>query len=336
VRRPFIEIKPFRERNPLVVGAVGLALLAGLVLAAFHADDLPFIGGGSTYRAAFRDASGLAAGNEVRVAGVKVGKVSAIGLARDAAGAYVRVDFRIDDGDLRIGADTEATIQIKTVLGQKYLALAPAGARRLPPGGQIPLAHTASPFDVVQAVNGLADTLQQIDSGQLAQAFTVLSQTFADTPADVRTSLSGLSRLTASISARDDQLRTLLTHADGVTGVLAQRDDQLRALVQDGNLLLAEVSQRRDAIHNLLVSTDELATQISGLVADNRTRLAPALAQLRQVLATLQADRDNLSKTLANMAPFIDAFTNVLGNGRWFDSWLNGLLQPYTPKVGGR
>jgi phospholipid/cholesterol/gamma-HCH transport system substrate-binding protein len=33
--------------------------------------------------------------------------------------------------------------------------------------------------------------------------------------------------------------------------------------------------------------------------------------------------------------PSSDAFTNVLGSGRWFDSWVNGLLQPYQPKVGG-
>ena len=329
-------MKPFRERNPMIIGGIGLVVLAGLILAAFHVDDLPLIGGGTTYRAAFRDASGLAAGNEVRVAGVKVGKVEAIGLAHDKAGAYVRVEFRVQDHSLRLGTDTEATIRIKTVLGQKYLALAPAGSRQLAAGAQIPREHTASPFDVVQAVNGLAGTLQDIDSDQLAQAFSVLSQDFADTPASVQASLSGLSKLTTSISARDDQLRTLLRHAEGVTSVLAQRDDQLRTLVQDGNLLLTEVSRRRDAIHELLVSTNELATQLSGLVADNRRTLGPALDQLRQVLATLQRDRDKLSSTLQSMAPFIDAFTNVLGNGRWFDSWLNGLLQPYTPTLGGK
>ncbi|GAA5199044.1 MCE family protein [Rugosimonospora acidiphila] len=329
-------MKPFRERNPIVIGAIGLVVLVGLVVAAFNVDDLPVIGAGTTYRAAFRDASGLAAGNEVRVAGVKVGKVSSIGLAQGPGGAYVRVAFRVDDRGLRLGTGTEATIQIKTVLGQKYLALQPSGTTRLRPGAQIPLNHTASPFDVVQAVNGLAGTLQQVDAGQLAQAFDALSTTFADTPDDVRTSLSGLSKLTASISSRDDQLHTLLSHANGVTSVLAQRDDQLRTLVQDGNLLLNEVSERRDAIHELLVTTNELATQISGLVADNRTKLAPALTQLRQVLATLQADSGKLSDTLKNLAPFINAFTNVLGNGRWFDSWLNGLLQPYTPTLGGK
>jgi phospholipid/cholesterol/gamma-HCH transport system substrate-binding protein len=324
-------VKPFRERNPLVIGAIGLAVLGGLMLAAFHVEDLPLIGGGTGYAAAFRDASGLAPGNEVRVAGVKVGTVDAV----DLAGSYVRVKFRVTDRDVRLGDATEATIRIKTVLGQKYLALEPAGTGRLRPGSQIPLDHTATPLDVVQAVNGLAGTLEQIDTGQLAQAFTVLSQAFADTPADVKASLDGLSTLTAAIAARDGELRELLVHAHGVTSVLAQRDEQFQQLLRDGNLLLAEVTARRDAIHNLLVTTDQLATQLSGLVADNRTKLAPALAQLRQVLSTLQRDRDNLSATVANLAPFLDAFTNVLGSGRWFDSWVNGLLQPFQPKVGG-
>ena len=93
--------------------------------------------------------------------------------------------------------------------------------------------------------------------------------------------------------------------------------------------------KRRDAIHELLVSSTDLATQISGLVADNRARLAPALSHLHDVLAILQRDRDNLELTVQRMAPFINAFTNVLGNGRWFDSYLGGLLQPYQPTVGG-
>lgn len=323
-----------KRRRPVLTGAVGLAILAGLVLAAFNIDNLPLIGGGTGYSAAFRDASGLAPGNEVRVAGVKVGKVTSIGLAHDGPQPYVRVAFRVSG--VRLGSATVATIRIKTVLGQKYLALDPAGDAPLPDGAQIPLDHTASPLDVVDAVNGLADTLQQIDTKQLAQAFTVLSQAFAETPAAVRTSLDGLSRITQSVADRDDQLRSLLAHARAVTGVLAKNDEALRELVANGNLLLNEVIARRDAIHDLLVTSTQLATQISGLVADNRAQLGPALAHLRDVLAILQRNRDNLDQTVAKMAPFIDAFTNVLGNGRWFDSFLAGLLQPYQPTVGGR
>ena len=321
-------------RHPLRTGVIGLVVLAGLMLAAFHIDDLPLIGGGTGYAAAFRDASGLAPGNEVRVAGVKVGKVTGVALDRDGQQPFVRVDFRVDG--VRLGRDTQATIRIKTVLGQKYLALAPSGSTPLPAGGRIPLDHTASPLDVVDAVNGLADTLDHIDAGQLSQAFTVLSQTFADTPDSVRSSLAGLSRVSQAVADRDDQLRTLLAHARAVTGVLADNDQALKNLVVNGNQLLAEVIARRDAIHDLLVTSTQLATEISGLVADNRSRLGPALSHLHDVLAILQRDRTNLDQTVARMAPFIDAFTNVLGNGRWFDSYLAGLLQPYQPTVGGR
>jgi phospholipid/cholesterol/gamma-HCH transport system substrate-binding protein len=327
-------VKPFRERNPVTVGAVGLAVLAGLVLAAFNVENLPLIGGGTTYRAAFRDASGLAPGNEVRIAGVKVGKVTDVDLAHVSRDPYVRVTFRVDAGEVALGRDTVATIRIKTVLGQKYLGLAPAGSGRLKPGHEIDVEHTASPFDVVQAVTGLAGTLDQIDTQQLARAFTVLSQTFADTPATVRSSLTGLARLSQTIAGRDAQLRELLRRAHRVTGVVAQRDEEFRKLVTDANLLLDEVSRRRDAIHRLLVSTNDLATQLSGLVADNRARLEPSLRQLRGVVDTLQRNRVKLERTLASMGPFVNAFANVVGNGRWFDSYVRGLIQPYQP--GGR
>jgi phospholipid/cholesterol/gamma-HCH transport system substrate-binding protein len=84
------------------------------------------------------------------------------------------------------------------------------------------------------------------------------------------------------------------------------------------------------------VGTNALATQLSGIVADNRDQLEPALQQLRGVVAILQRNRDNLEQTIARMGPFVAAFANVVGNGRWFDSYLAGLLQPYVPTTGGR
>ncbi|MGI5186358.1 MCE family protein [Dactylosporangium sp. CA-152071] len=329
-------MKPFRERNPVVVGAVSLAVLAALMLGAFQLDALAALTAQGSYRAAFRDASGLVPGNEVRVAGVRVGKVTGVDLAQGSTGPYVRVRFRLEDHDVRLGTRTGATIRIKTVLGQKYLALAPDGPGRLADDAEIPLERTAGPFDVVQAVTGLADTLDSIDTTQLANAFTTLAQTFADTPASVQLSLDGLSRLSKTVGDRDAELRELLARAHNVTGVLAARDEEFRKLVTDGNALLSEVSRRKDAIHDLLVGTNALATQLSGLIADNRQQLEPALRQLRGVVATLQRNRDNLEQTIQRMGPFVDAFANVVGNGRWFDSYVSGLLQPYQPTTGGR
>lgn len=318
-----------RERNPVLVGAIGLTVIAALVLAAFRIDDLPLVGGGTHYQAAFRDASGLLVDNEVRVAGVKVGKVTDVELV-PAAKPYVRVSFRIDN-EVRLGRETSASIRIKTVLGQKFLALEPTGPGQLTEGAQIPLSRTASPFDVLAALTGLAETVDQIDVDQLAKAFQVLADTFEHTPPHVQASLTGLSRLSRTIASRDAELRQLLSRARGVTQVLAQRSQDFKRLVSDGNLLLAEVKRRKAAIHNLLVATSDLSTQLAGLVSDNKDQLEPALRQLRGVVTILQRNRTNLEQTIKTMAPFVQAFSNVLGNGRWFDSYIDGLLQPYLP-----
>src|SRR5690348_12128894 len=99
---------PFRERNPVPIGAIGLAMILALLLLAFNADRLPFIGGGTTYHALFADASGLKPGDDVRIAGVKVGKVTSV----DLAGAAVRVGLKITSGS-ELGPDTHAEIKIK-------------------------------------------------------------------------------------------------------------------------------------------------------------------------------------------------------------------------------
>src|SRR3954449_9512409 len=113
-------MKPFRQRNPVVIGAVSLAVVALLVLAAFRAQDLPVIGGGDTYYAAFKESGGLKANDEVRIAGVRVGKVESVALEGD----HVRVTFRVDTAS-GFGDDTHAAIKVKTLLGAMYLSLEP-------------------------------------------------------------------------------------------------------------------------------------------------------------------------------------------------------------------
>src|ERR1700759_3641449 len=103
--------RPFRERNPVVVGAISLAVVLGLILLAFNAQNLPIIGGGDTYYADFSEAGGLQANVAVRSAGVRVGKVESISLDGD----HVKVAFRIDNG-AQFGPDTRASIRVETLL----------------------------------------------------------------------------------------------------------------------------------------------------------------------------------------------------------------------------
>ncbi len=324
-------MKPFRERNPVPIGAIGLAVILGMLLLAFNADRLPLINSGSTYHAAFADSAGLQPGDDVRIAGVKVGKVTSVELD----GAKVRVGMRVDSG-MHIGEATTADIKIKTLLGQKYVALVPTGSGDL--AGDIPLARTTTPLDVTQAFIGLGQRAGEIDTGQLADAFDTLSATFKDTPPYVQSSLRGLRRLSTSIASRDNELRRLLERTNGVTQTLAARDAEVAKLINDSNLILQTVYDQRVVVHRLLVDTSAVSKQLAGLVRENRAVIGPALRNLHKTLAILQRNQDNLDATIHLAAPFIRDFTDVLGNGRWFETvlWnLPGGLNQSCLKVGG-
>jgi phospholipid/cholesterol/gamma-HCH transport system substrate-binding protein len=308
-------MKPFRERNPVPIGAIGLAVILGLLVLAFNASSLPFLNGGNTYHADFADSAGLKKGDDVRVAGVKVGSVTGV----DLAGAKVRVGLRVDSG-IQVGSESRAEIKIKTLLGQKYVALTPAGQGSLE--GDIPLARTQTPLDVTAAFNGLGQRAGEIDTQQLAKAFDTLAATFKDTPPYVHDSLRGLERLSTSIASRDNELHALLSRANGVTQTLASRDAQVAKLINDSNLILQTVYEQRTVVHKLLVDTAAVSRQLAGLVRENRAVIGPALNHLHQTLRILQRNQDNLDQTIHLAAPFIRDFTDVLGNGRWFETVL--------------
>ena len=305
-----------RRPVPLAVG--GLAVLAVVVLLAFDAPAL--FSTATTYRADLTEAGGLQAGDLVTIAGVEAGRVGAVRLDGD----HVRVTFAVEDA--WVGDQTSASIQIRTLLGAKYLALDPQGTGPLDPATPIPLSRTASPLDVVAAFDGLSGTIDQLDTKQLATSLETLAATFRDTPGEVRGALDGLSRLSTTVASRDDEIRELLAGTHRLSGVLAARTDDVTALLADGNRLLAELQRRQDAIARLLTGTRRLAQQLTALVADNQAQLRPTLETLGRVVDVLQRNQDDLAATIKNEAVFIRLFSGAVGSGRWFDSYICGLL----------
>lgn len=312
--------KPFRERNPVIIGAVSLAVLAGLLLAAFRAQDLPLIGGGDTYYAAFAESGGLKANDEVRIAGVRVGKVESVELDGD----HVRVAFTVKT-DSGFGPDTRAAIKVKTLLGAMFLALEPAGSGQLAEESEIPVERTSSPYDVVEAFEGLAETSEEIDTDQLAASLTTLADLTRNTPEEFRSALTGVSALSRNIADKNEQIGTLLQNLDRVTKVLDERDQDIVGLMKDSDVLFRALVTRREAVHRLLVSTSTLSKSLTALVRDSREDLKPALTQLESVLQVLTRNEENIDNSLRLMAPFYRVFASTLGGGPWFDTYIQNL-----------
>ena len=103
--------------------------------------------------------------------------------------------------------------------------------------------------------------------------------------------------------------------------------------MKDSDVLFRALVARREAVHNLLVSTSTLSKELTALVKQSRADLKPALTHLENVVAVLNKNEDNLDNSLRLMAPFYRVFANTLGNGPWFDTYIQNL--PPVPQVGG-
>lgn len=319
--------KPFRDRDPVKVGAIGLVVLVLGVLGAFRADQLPLIGGGDAYYAEFAEAGGLKANDPVLVAGVRVGKVT--GLALD--GDHVLVSFRIDRGT-ELGTATRAEIKVKTILGAMFLSLASEGDGRLEEGATIPLERTTSPFQIVDAFSGLAERSSSVDTDQLTSALRTLADLTHDTPDEFRRALRGVSRLSSNLAARDQRINELLRNMERVSRVLADRDKDVVRLMAQASVLFRALVARRIAVHDLLSATSRLSRELSGLIRDSRGDLNSALSQLETVVEVLLKNQENLDEALRLYAPFVRVFANVTGDGPWLEGYVQNI--PPAPQVG--
>ena len=315
-------MKALRNRNQAAVGAVTVVVIVLATLTAYYAESLPLLSNNTTYSAYFAESAGLAVDNDVQVAGVNVGNVTEVELR----GNKVLVSFTVQD--TRVGNASTASIGIKTLLGEKYIALHPEGGERQDPNAPIPLERTDTPYQIQDVFKNLSTTVKEIDTKQLAKSFNVLNKTLEGTPKHLRAALEGLSSLSKTIASRDDELSRLLSNTSQVSEILTERNDKLRKVIEDGNLLLRELQQRREAIDALLSGTKQLAEELSGLVADNREQLRPALEKLSRLTGILQRNKDNLSRSLELLAPFVRLGTNAVGNGRWFEGYFCALIPP--------
>jgi phospholipid/cholesterol/gamma-HCH transport system substrate-binding protein len=238
---------------------------------------------------------------------------------------------------VRVGDLSRVEIKIKTLLGSHYLAVDPRGPDPQDPGRLIPVSRTSTPFEVVPAIGELSQKLDPnaggIDTAELAKSFNTLSDTFQNSPEEIKASLRGLRRLSTTISSRDDQLHQLLGRSTRVTQVLADRNEQFTKLITDGNKVLQAVSDRRAVIHQLLVNTVALSAQVNALIGENQAQIGPMLANLQRVNKVLLKNQDNLDRTIKLLAPFANEFTDATGTGRWFDSYIQNLI-PVPASIG--
>ncbi len=312
-------MKAFSERNPFIIAAVGVALTLAAVVAALNFDKLPFLTRSKHYSAYFAEAGGLSPGAAVQVSGMQVGKVE--GIALD--GPRVLVKFNADN-NIRLGDRTEAAIKTKSLLGSKVLDLTPRGN-----GWQadpIPLDRTHSPYQLPDALGDLTATISGLNTDQLSKSLAVLSDTFKDTPPDLKAALEGVARFSQTLDQRDEQLRNLFTNANKVTGVLAERSDQIVGLIANTNALLVQMQSQSTALDQISGSIAAAFRQINGFIGENRDTLKPALDKLNGVLTILDNRKQKIQESIKRLNVYVMSLGESVASGPFFKAYLSNLL----------
>lgn len=310
----------YRGAHLIRSGVIGVVLIVLLIAVGLQPEKLSDWATSVRYQARFEEAGGLSRGNDVTLAGIKVGSVSDITLDKGDA----LVTFTLG-GKYGLGSDTLAHIRTGSLLGERVLALEPAGTGRMHAMDVIPTSRTSSPYSLTDAVGELTSNTAGTDTTSLNQSLDTLSATIDQIAPQLGPTFDGLSRLSKSLNGRNDSLAELLKSAGDVTGILAQRSEQVNTLILNANDLVGVLDARRQAIVALLAQTAQVSRTLIGVVADNEAQLKPTLDRLNSVSAVLEKNRDNIAKALPGLAKYELTQGEAVSNGFYYSAYVPNL-----------
>lgn len=268
------------------------------------------------FSAEFADVSGLRVGDDVKVAGVRVGRVSAIGVTDDGA----RVDFELADEQPLLDT-TRIVMRYQNLLGQRYLALVqgPDRGSELEPGADVPASRTSPGFDLTMLLNGfrpLFEVLQPADVNRLAESMVQVLQGEGGT---VEQLLQQTADLTTFLADRDDLYGAVLTNLTPVLDNLAGQGDELRTTVVELRRLMDGLARDRRDIGASIEGLSQLVGATSGFFREARVPAVRTIAELREVAGQAAASRDRLNDAITSFATIFES----LGRAGSYENALN-------------
>lgn len=323
-------VKGFNERSPRLVGILSiLGIAAGMALA-FSVPKFDGLRGVYTVYADLEDAAGVQAGNEVRVAGVRVGRVTGITLRPSAA----RLEMEVE-ADVQLPVETRLEVKLKTLLGQKFIDLQlprtyllagsggnnpfSAASEFLENGDVIPMSQTRLPYEIFEAATAGSQTLEEIDKRALRDLINVLAGTAGGTKEELGRALGAIEEAGGVLDDKGPAISVLLANLEDVTGVLADKDKEIQELLERGVDVLGVLAKEREEISTLLAATDDLGGKLALLIRTVRAPIEAGTGDLINVLALVEDDLDVLGAALEALPTAQEMFAHPLRFGRFVE-----------------
>jgi phospholipid/cholesterol/gamma-HCH transport system substrate-binding protein len=301
----------------LIVFASVTILLTGLLAQTLGSISFS---GGSTYRAHFTDVTGLLVGDDVRVAGVKVGQVSRIGLVDNK---IAEVAFTVDD-QVPVANSAQARIRYRNLVGQRYIALteAPGSGQRLRANGLIPLSQTVPALDLTVLFNGFRPLFTALTPNDVNKLAYEIIQVLQGEGGTMSSLLGHTASLTNTLADRDAVIGRVITNLNSVLATLDQRDHNLDQTIGQLQQFVSGLAADRKAIGDALANLGDLTGATASLLKDVRPPLASDVDNLGKLAGTLNQNASVLDDTLNRLPGRYDALIRTASYGSWFNFYL--------------
>jgi len=272
------------------------------------------------YRAVFTDAVGLNQGDDIRIAGVKVGQVDKIQLYQDK---LAMVTFSVDS-DQVIDTSTHATLRYRNLVGNRYVALTDGvgGGDRLKKNGIIPKERTTPALDLSVLFNGFKPLFTALTPADVNQfAFEVI-KVLQGEGGTIESLLAKTASLTTTLADADQVIGDLITNLTGTLQIVSQRQANFSQLLVNLQQFITGLSQDITPILGSLTSINSLNTKTAGLLQQTRVPIKADLDKLRAVATTLDDTQSIWVKTLQFMPEKLNTMTRTASYGSWFNFYL--------------
>jgi phospholipid/cholesterol/gamma-HCH transport system substrate-binding protein len=328
-------MQKYRGAQLIRAGLMAIILVVLISVVGLQFDKVWTIFSDKSYQAYFAEAGGLGQGDDVQISGIDVGKVSDVSLAHGKA----LVRFTVD-ADVRLADETSVRIKTGSLLGKRILDVVSEGTGKLRTTDVIPVARTASPYSLTDAVGDLAANTAGTDTDALNQSLETLASTLDQVAPQLGPTFEGLSRLSKTINTRNTGLRDMLRSAGDVTAILSKRSNQVNSLILNSDLLVSELTERRQAIVDLLANISAVSQQLTALVGENEKELGPTLDRLNSVTAMLEKNNDNIINALKGQNKYSTALGESVASGNYYNAFVANLLpgqliQPFLDSAAG-
>jgi phospholipid/cholesterol/gamma-HCH transport system substrate-binding protein len=248
------------------------------------------------YKAVFSDATGVNPGDDVRIAGVKVGSVKKVEVV-DRTRALV--SFTVAKSSIVTKSST-ATIRYRNLVGQRYISLTQGvgDLAQMASDSTIPMSRTQPALDLTVLFNGFKPLFAALSPADINKLSAEVISVFQGEGGNFNALLQNTASITNTLADRDKVIGDTIDNLNSVLRTLSGRDKQLNALITQFQRFMAGLVQDKDAILNSLDSVSNLAEQTSDLVTGIRPSFVKDVKGLRQVAGNLNTGRSEIDRAL--------------------------------------